>query len=146
MVWWLLSLVCLAAAQQDDPLKSVQSLFHAMRIGSADMAQAILHPEARLATATNVSLQLDPVSAFLHTISTTCAQAPAYCDERISNPQVHMSDSLAQIWADYQFYRGGELSHCGVDAFQLWLDTTQSVWLIFQITDTRHDCPATVGQ
>ena len=31
-----------------------------------------------------------------------------------------MSDRLATVWVKYAFYAGGEFSHCGVDAFQLF--------------------------
>ena len=43
---------------------------------------------------------------------------------------------LAVVTVDYTFYAGPRLSHCGIDAFQLFRGPEG--WKIFQLTDTRR--------
>jgi hypothetical protein len=39
--------------------------------------------------------------------------------ERMWEPTVLVSDPIAAVWTPYDFYREGEFSHCGIDAFHL---------------------------
>ncbi|UCC84242.1 MAG: hypothetical protein JSW46_04750 [Gemmatimonadota bacterium] len=39
--------------------------------------------------------------------------------ERMWEPTVLVSGPIAAVWTPYDFYRDGEFSHCGVDAFHL---------------------------
>jgi hypothetical protein len=39
--------------------------------------------------------------------------------ERMWNPDVRVSGRLATLWTRYDLHRRWELSHCGVDAFQM---------------------------
>ncbi|MFN2421877.1 MAG: hypothetical protein ABR527_10985, partial [Gemmatimonadota bacterium] len=57
-------------------------------------------------------------------------------DERICDVEVRIDGRLATVWANYAFYLRDRLSHCGVDAFQLFHDVDG--WKIFEIADTRR--------
>lgn len=57
-------------------------------------------------------------------------------DEQLDKYEVLIDDQLATAWTPYTFYHGGQLSHCGVNAFQLYRH--ESGWKIIQITDTRR--------
>ena len=39
--------------------------------------------------------------------------------ERIWDAQVTVSDTIAQVWAPYDFHLDGKLTHCGIDVFSL---------------------------
>lgn len=39
--------------------------------------------------------------------------------ERMWSPEVSIDGGIASVWTPYDFYRNGEFSHCGIDAFQL---------------------------
>lgn len=39
--------------------------------------------------------------------------------ERIWNPDVRIRGSIASVWTPYDFWLDGNLSHCGIDAFDL---------------------------
>jgi hypothetical protein len=67
---------------------------------------------------------------------------PERIDEHIWNYEVQIDGSLATVWSEYTFYIGNRVSHCGVDAFQLF--KADKTWKIFQIADTRRkeDCRA----
>lgn len=46
------------------------------------------------------------------------APGPEYL-ERMWEPTILVSGPIAAVWTPYDFYRDGEFSHCGVDAFHL---------------------------
>ena len=50
--------------------------------------------------------------------------------------RVHIDGHMATAWTPYAFYLGGDLSHCGVNAFQLF--NGKDGWKIIRITDTRR--------
>lgn len=56
--------------------------------------------------------------------------------EELLNYKINMSDVLASVWCDYNFYHDGKFSHCGENAFQLY--KSAKGWKIIQITDTRY--------
>lgn len=56
-------------------------------------------------------------------------------EERIKDYQVRSDGLMAHVWTPYEFYINGEMSHCGVNSFQLiWVGKQ---WKIFYIVDTR---------
>ena len=56
-------------------------------------------------------------------------------EERILDYQVRLDGLMANVWTPYEFYINGEMSHCGVNSFQLiWVDKH---WKVFYIVDTR---------
>jgi hypothetical protein len=75
----------------------------------------------------------DPASGFVQAIGTPRAQV---WDERIWDLEIQVDGALAAAWMQYAFHLDGALSHCGVNAFQLFRAPTG--WQIIQITDTRR--------
>jgi hypothetical protein len=123
----------------------VRGLFDAMRAADSAAARDLFHPGASLTGPVEkereVTLRSTPVKAFLDAMG----GAEAEWDERIRNLEVRVDADLATAWMDYTFYHGGELSHCGVNAFQLY--RSADGWKIFQIADTRRreGCPTMGG-
>ena len=68
--------------------------------------------------------------------ATSVGSATQSLDERIWDPVVQSDDNLATVWVKYEFLAGGQFSHCGVDAFQLFKSPTG--WKIFQVSDTQR--------
>lgn len=119
-------------------LAVVRRLFDGMRAQDSAMARATLHPSATLISAVHPAgkapiIQVDSVDAWLRSIATP---RPELRDERTRNEIVHIDGTLATVWAEYSFYVGPTLSHCGVDAFQLAKDADG--WKIISIADTRR--------
>ena len=54
--------------------------------------------------------------------------------ERLHDPEVRIDETLATVWAKYDFHFGTALSHCGTDAFQLL--RTGEGWKIASLADT----------
>src|SRR2546425_11035973 len=55
-------------------------------------------------------------------------------DERSWGGKVRIDDNLATVGVKYEFVAGGQVSHCGVGAFQLFKGPTG--WKIFKVADT----------
>lgn len=57
-------------------------------------------------------------------------------DERIWSYDIEIDGILATAWTEYTFFVGKQMSHCGVNAFQLF--NSEDGWKIISITDTRR--------
>ncbi len=60
----------------------------------------------------------------------------AIYDERIWSYEIEIDGLLATAWTKYTFFLGEKMSHCGVNAFQLF--KSEAGWKIIGITDTRR--------
>ncbi|MEL6865401.1 MAG: nuclear transport factor 2 family protein [Bacteroidota bacterium] len=119
-------------------IQVVQQLFDGMRAGDSAVVRSVFSPEARLNTTfTDRSgkprMVVDPIDGFVTSVGTPHEQV---YDEKIWSYEVQLEDRLATVWTDYTFYLGDKMSHCGVNAFQLFKG--ESGWKIFQISDTRR--------
>ncbi len=56
-------------------------------------------------------------------------------EERILDYQTSTDGLMANVWTPYEFYLNEELSHCGVNSFQMIYE--EDSWKIFYIVDTR---------
>lgn len=140
---WLVLVASPVAAQQvapDEPLAVVQRLFDAMRQRDTAAMRALFDTTARLVTTGSRDgqpfLRVASIDGWLAGVG----RATRELNERIWDPVVHTDDNLATVWVKYEFVAGGEFSHCGVDAFQLFKSATG--WKIFHVADTqrREDC------
>ena len=62
-------------------------------------------------------------------------------EERIHDPLVKVDNDLAVVWAPFDFYVDGKVSHCGTDLFNLVRQNGE--WLIASVADTsRNECAA----
>ena len=125
-----------AAAPSDSAavIAVVQRLFDAMATRDTASARALLLPGARVVSVRTGSgpavprVQSD--TAFVRSIGS----ATDVLHERMWNPLVRVHGGLADLWAPYDFHRGGRFSHCGVDSFALV--RAPNGWLIAGITYT----------
>jgi len=139
-IWLLVTFLTFAipagAQEADGPRIVVEELFRAMKEGEADRMAGLLHPEARLVTTSagpdGPRTSVVPVTRWLESVRASQREL----DERIHGVQVHVDQGLASVWALYDLFVDGELSHCGVDAFHLV--RTQEGWRILEIVDTRR--------
>ena len=56
-------------------------------------------------------------------------------EERLLSYKIQIDGAMAHVWAPYEFYINGKLSHAGVNSFQLFKD--KSGWKITYCIDTR---------
>lgn len=122
----------------------VDRLFDAMRAGDSAGVRAVFHPQARLISVFERDGQPqihveDSMEGFIAAVGTPHDEV---WDERIWDVEVRIDGRLATVWAEYAFYVGDRLSHCGVDAFQL--ARGEEGWHIIQGADTRRREPCDV--
>ncbi|CAN5870818.1 nuclear transport factor 2 family protein [soil metagenome] len=127
----------LAQSAEQEVMATVQRLFDGMRAGDSTVVRSVFHPSARLVSVGMREgapvLREDAIDAFVAAVGTPHDEV---WDERIWNTQVRVDGNLATAWMDYAFYLGERLSHCGVNAFQLFRGPEG--WRIIQIADTRR--------
>jgi len=127
----------LAQSAEQEVMATVQRLFDGMRAGDSTVVRSVFHSNARLVSVGTREgapvLREDAIDAFVAAVGTPHDEV---WDERIWNTQVRVDGNLATAWMDYAFYLGERLSHCGVNAFQLFRGPEG--WKVIQIADTRR--------
>jgi hypothetical protein len=62
-------------------------------------------------------------------------------EERIHDPLIKIDNDLAVVWAPFDFYVDGKVSHCGTDLFNMVRQDGE--WRIASVADTsRNTCSA----
>lgn len=130
-----------ALAQADEEaavMAVVEAMFDAMRAGDSTAFRAVLHPSATGASAFVREGQptLARETSLEGFVQAVGAPHDQVWDERIWDAEVRIDGLLATVWTPYAFYLGDELSHCGLDAFQLFKG--DDGWKVFHIADTRR--------
>jgi hypothetical protein len=128
-----------AAAQDADEraaLAVVRTLFDGMREKDEAKLRSVWHEEARLQSAARddagaPSVTSTPIDRFV----TGVLGSTRHLDEVTFDEVVSVDGDLASVWAPYNIFVDGDLSHCGVDAFQMVRGAEG--WKILQLTDTR---------
>lgn len=139
----LLPLALHAATPEED---AVLAPIHAMFAGmSARDADAIRKPTIPGGT---MVLMRDgkPVQITFEDFATRVAkpakeQPQQKIEERIHDPLIRIDNDLAVVWAPFDFYVDGKVSHCGTDLFNMVRQNGE--WRIASVADTsRNDCAA----
>jgi hypothetical protein len=141
------------AERSDEPfddaarvLAAVQKLLEAITARDGEAIRSVLDSGARLVQTESREggPRLRHLSAEEFVSRIVEHRGPAM-RETIDHPEVRVSDSLATVWAPYEFYLGDRLTHCGEDAFQLGkTDIGWPGWKILALADTRKsECAAT---
>jgi hypothetical protein len=118
---------------------TIEQLFAGMSKKDSSMISSTMHPNVRMQTVSygaDGSTKITDGSAtdFKKQIATLPSNIKI--EERILSYGIKVDGSLAQVWTTYQFYVNDKLSHCGVNAFQLF--KTDKQWKIIQVSDTRR--------
>lgn len=125
------------AAGEAEVLAVVDRLFDAMRAGDSATVRDVFHPSATLVTIPPAGgapiLRTSDVESFIEAVG---APRSEVWDERIWDAVVNVEDDLATAWMQYSFHVDARLSHCGVNAFQLF--RSADGWKVIHIADTRR--------
>lgn len=116
----------------------IKQLFNGMRAGDSLMVKDLFTPEATLSSIfTNrqneVVKRSNSASGFVTAIGEPHDEM---WDEQIWSYDVRIDGPMAQVWTEYTFYLGNNMSHCGVNVFEM-INLDQG-WKISAITDTRR--------
>ena len=117
----------------------VNALFDGMRRADSSMVRPVFHAKARMITMDLRSERPahveESVEGFIKSVGSPRTEV---YDEQLSNVKTLIDGSLASVWADYKFFRGTTLLHCGVDHFLLVKES--GTWRIIELADTRRNC------
>lgn len=124
------------ASAESEVLAVVNAVFDGMRKVDSAMVRPLFHPKARFITvdSRNPAARIEEsVDGLIRAIGRPRTELH---DEQLSNIRTLIDGSLASVWADYKFFRGTTLSHCGVDHFLLVKEG--EAWKIIELADTRR--------
>src|SRR5688500_17217111 len=108
----------------------------AMRTRDAAAIRALAHPDVRLYAPRDRYDTAAPHGPTLDQFIRSIAAAAQRLDERPMNPEVRIDGNLASVWTYYDFRRGEEFSHCGVDSFQF--ARTREGWKMIALAYTTR--------
>ncbi|HLU24539.1 MAG TPA: nuclear transport factor 2 family protein [Longimicrobiales bacterium] len=134
--------------EQAAVMATIQRYVDALEAGDADALASTVLPEGSI-HAVNVNASGEPEAPRSGTAEgyvEALRNATVPVLGRIWNTEVRVHEGIAMVWAPYDFWRGGEFSHCGVDLFTLV--KTAEGWRIATITYTarREGCePSPLG-
>ena len=126
-----------AQASGTDPVAAtVEKLFVAMRASDTGATRSAFLPAGRVipiqagapGNSASAGLSVDQFVAFVG------RNAKGSWVERIWNPSQHVSGPLADLWFEYDVYKGATFDHCGVNAVQL--QQTSDGWKIASMAFT----------
>jgi hypothetical protein len=129
----------LNAQTAEDSVKAVvNNLFTAMKNADTVLLKSTFANGAIFQTVArdkdgNMLVRTDAVQGFIDQIG---QQKKDHLDERITFGSVKIDGALASVWTPYNFYAGGNFSHCGANSFQLVKLNGQ--WKIQYLIDTRR--------
>lgn len=108
-----------APSDREAVLKVVQGFFDTMTARDVEGARKILQPQGRF-HATRIRDGKPEIRPFSNEEYFADLQVgKTRMQERIWNPEVRISGTIATVWASYDFWIDGKFSHCGIDAFDL---------------------------
>jgi hypothetical protein len=106
-------------AEREAVLKVMQAFFDTMAAKDIDGARKILQPQGRF-HAMRMRDGKPDVRAFSNEeYFADLKAAKQALRERMWDPEVRIHGLIATVWAPYDFWIDGKLSHCGIDAFDL---------------------------
>jgi len=125
-------------AQENEVKKSIQTFFEALQTRDTTKMQSVCYKHLILESIEEHRgqgrLDFEAASEFYRQISRIPADKDI--EERILGYKINIDGTLAHVWAPYEFYINGKLSHSGVNSFQLFYDG--GIWQIVYIIDTRR--------
>ena len=117
------------ATDRDAVLKVVQIFFDTMTARDVGGARKIMLAEGRFYAMDPRKPKSNPQSFTGEEYFERLQKQTQTHRERIWNPDVRVHESIAAVWAPYDFWTDGKFSHCGIDIFDL-IKTSEGEWKI----------------
>jgi hypothetical protein len=125
--------------QRAEILATVQGFFDALG-GDADKLSEVMMPDVTMRS--NGIEEDGTVTSSTSTVEGLrgrIVSSGSRMVERMFDPRVMVSGPIATVWTPYDFYTGGEFSHCGIDIVTLL--HTQEGWRIISLDWSRQQPP-----
>ncbi len=119
-------------------IKSIETMFDAMRESDSTKLLSVIYGDVTLNTVFvdregNHQMKGGNMKEFAESIAKPHEEI---YDEKIWSYEIEVDGLLATAWTEYTFYLGEKMSHCGVNAFQMF--KSKEGWKVIGITDTRR--------
>lgn len=121
----------LSERQKEAILAPINSLFDGMRESNGDKVRAAFHENAFMHRAHGKLREGGTPEQFAQAVD---KPKDNIWDEKIWDIKILKDDKLASVWTEFAFYLGDDLSHCGVNSFQLY--EFEDGWKIIYLVDT----------
>jgi ketosteroid isomerase-like protein len=145
----LISLIIILSVSVSEPLFAqgnqapsivIESFFDGMRASDGEILLSLVTDDITLHTVTQREGETVRAATDMSRFMESVSNAPVgLLNEELTSLVVHMDGDLATAWMEYNFFRGDEFSHCGVNSMNL-IQTNEG-WKIFSIVDTRRTDP-----
>ena len=141
------ALAAQAASSKEAVLATAQAFFDAMGRKDTAALRELVHPQAHLMAVVEVADSAAPRVSSRDQFLAQVAAAQLKYLERMWNAEVRVSGPIASIWTPYDFHRGTEWSHCGIDSFQLVKNGVrwQISSIIYTVVPARDRCKNPLG-
>lgn len=126
-------------AEKDEVQKIIESFFDGFHKQDSVHIKKVVKQGAILQTIgmnrqAKMAVRTEDFSAFLKSI-VSIPEAMKF-EEKIKSYSIQIDGAMANAWTEYEFWVNGEMSHCGVNSFQLFKD--EGKWKIIYLIDTRR--------
>ena len=129
-----------SVGDNDSPSQVIESFFDGMRASDGEILHTLVTDDITLHTVTQREGETVRVASEMNRFMESVSNAPVgLLNEELTSLEVHIDGDLATAWMGYNFFRGDEFSHCGVNSMNLI--RTAEGWKIFSIVDTRRTDP-----
>lgn len=129
-----------SASERAEIVGALQRVFDALDTGDAELLRSVMHPDVVMHFAeTNAEGETSFGTSTLDGLASRIQSGGARLIERMWEPVVSTTGSLAMIWTPYDFYVGADFSHCGVDTATLV--EGDDGWQIVALSWTRQQPP-----
>ncbi len=135
--------ICLTVHAQDqastDVRRSIEIFFEGFHQQDSTVIKSVVSDNIVLQTMGvdkegNNRMRTDPFDGFMSSIL-SIPDSVQYREELLDF-KIRVDGPMAHAWTPYKFWINGELSHCGVNSFQLFNDG--KTWQIIYLVDTRR--------
>ena len=125
--------------QRTEILATVQGIFDALA-GDADKLSEIMMPDVIMrSNSVEEDGSVTSSTSTVNGLRSRIVSGGAMMVERMFDSKVMVSGPIATVWTPYDFYTGGEFSHCGIDV--VTLTQTQKGWRVISLDWTRQQPP-----
>ena len=135
--------ICFSARAQDqasmDVKRSIEIFFEGFHQQDSVVIKSVVSEDIILQTMGvdkegNNRMRTDPFDGFLSSIL-SIPDSIQYREELLDY-KIRVDGPMAHAWTPYTFWINDEISHCGVNSFQLFNDG--ETWRIIYLVDTRR--------
>ncbi|PKD16834.1 3-methyl-2-oxobutanoate hydroxymethyltransferase [Salegentibacter salinarum] len=116
----------------------IENFFEAFHVQDSTRLKSFAHPDIKMQSVAidaegNTELSTSEYSHFLKSISSIPTSTKF--EEKLHDFDININGMIANVSTPYSFYVNDDLSHCGVNTFQLM--KLKGEWKIIYLVDTR---------